>query len=211
MLLLPSHEALEAATGRRHWAWLRAWAQFDRVLLQAPRTWAGRADDQLDELLLHELTHCLMYQRSATSDTWLRKRVPLWFREGLATVTADQGYRYPTLEAVAVWASEAQPSDLFGQAEALARRSSDLVYGFAHHALRFLVRRYGEESPVQLMDALASGLDFPDAFAAATGLSVARYEREFLNYLRLRGFRGAGLLTKHPSALPAAAPPPPPP
>src|SRR6185295_2154512 len=49
----------------------------------------------VDELMLHELTHCVMYQRSASAADWSRKRIPLWFREGMASVTASQSYRWP--------------------------------------------------------------------------------------------------------------------
>ena len=42
----------------------------------------------LNELLTHELTHCVMYQRAGTDLNWSLKGIPLWFREGMASVTA---------------------------------------------------------------------------------------------------------------------------
>jgi hypothetical protein len=59
----PSHEALEAAVHREGYRWLRAWARFDSIDLQSPRTWnllIPPSDRDLEELLAHELTHCVM-------------------------------------------------------------------------------------------------------------------------------------------------------
>ena len=62
--VLPDHAALEDRIGMHGYPWLRAWAFGDQVLLQSPRTWSGLAEDsdELTELLVHELTHALMYQ-----------------------------------------------------------------------------------------------------------------------------------------------------
>ena len=51
--------------------------------------------------MLHELTHALMYQAAADQGGWRQKKIPAWFREGMATYTAEQGYRWPTLEQLA--------------------------------------------------------------------------------------------------------------
>lgn len=191
--VLPTHEALERAVCRRNYEWLKAWAQYDSVILQAPNTWAGSADAQLDELLLHELTHCLMFQRSATPETWTKKEIPMWFREGLATVTAQQGYRFPTLESLARWVNANPERDVFRDGDALSQLDYEAVYGIAFHAVTFLLRRYGEAGVSATMAAMHRGLAFPSAFAAAVGVPVESFQREFLIYLRMWGFRGAGL------------------
>ena len=71
------------------------------VSLAALEPQGGLHPGQVAELLTHELTHCLMYQRSATADSWPYKGIPLWFREGMASVTAHQGYRRPHDEDIA--------------------------------------------------------------------------------------------------------------
>ena len=78
----------------------RAWAFADQVLLQSPRTWnpvGGADDDELAELIAHEVTHALMYQLMQPGDdpSWAVEEPPLWFREGMASVTAGQGHRRP--------------------------------------------------------------------------------------------------------------------
>src|SRR5437764_8642843 len=90
--IFPDHKSLEDAVDRRGYPWLRAWAFGDQVLLQSPRSWSpeGKAqDDDIVELLTHELTHALMYQlmQPATEPPWAQEEPPLWFREGMASVT----------------------------------------------------------------------------------------------------------------------------
>jgi hypothetical protein len=222
--VLPSHDALEEAVSRPGYPWLKAWARYDEVLLQSPRTWSllGARPADVDELVLHELTHCAMYQLSSDRLTWMRKDIPLWFREGMASFTAGQGYRWPDLEALARFYERfpsadpvEEPEGTFTEAPSesrcpltrlfkdppgtLYRVQSDVVYGAAHHAFAFLVRRYGEERVRQLLSAMAQGLTFPEAFETILELSPKAFAQDFKRYVRWRGFRPrAGPLARHP-------------
>ncbi|MBE2252274.1 MAG: hypothetical protein IAE78_22260 [Myxococcus sp.] len=205
--IAPSHKALERAVRRNGYDWLRAWARYDELIIQSPGSWAG-TDRDVDELVLHELSHCLMFQRSGTARDWESKRIPLWFREGLATVTADQGLRFPSLEDLADWVARNPGLDVFGDAEQLSREAYGQIYGVAFHAMRFLLRRVGDKGVIDTMDAMRAGDDFGAAFTRAAGTTPARFEADFLNYLRFRGFRGFGLKARPrffqaPEALPA--------
>lgn len=192
--LLPSHEALESVTGRYGYGWLRAWGQFDRVLLQSPRTWPSRPrESDVTEWLVHELTHCLLFQRSATASTWEAKAIPLWFREGMATVTARQGYRFASLEDLATWQLANPTVDVFTDGEALAQNAFDQVYGLSHHAMVFFIRRYGDDAVTSVMRHMKEGDDFVASFTRSIGITPQAFAREFRNYLKLRGFRGFGL------------------
>src|SRR5438067_12585488 len=74
--ILPDHEALEAAVGRHGYAWLRAWAFGDQILLQSPRSWDGphaAVQEEMTELLAHELTPALMYPRLPPVDGGVRE------------------------------------------------------------------------------------------------------------------------------------------
>lgn len=192
VMILPDHWALEAATRRRGYGWLRAWARYDEVLIQAPRTWSltGAKQSDVDELMLHELTHCLMYQRAADRDGWSRKGIPLWFREGMASVTAEQGYQWSALEDVARFYDGRPAEDPLGEPERLYREQRDIVYGTAHHAFFFLVRRYGESAVRKMLDIMFSGVGFREAFQASISLAVEDFVEDFRRYVRLRGYRG---------------------
>lgn len=188
----PTHAALEAAAHQKGFEWLRAWGRYDEVFVQAPSTWglAGASQPQLDELVLHELTHCLMYQLAADRLGWTRKQIPLWFREGMASYTAQQAYRWVTLEELARYLDSHPQADPVTHPEPLYREDSNLIYGVAHHAFSFLLKRYGPEAVRGLLGEMKGGKDFPEAFGAAIGLPVEAFTRDFTHYVRWRGFRG---------------------
>jgi hypothetical protein len=190
--IAPTHAELERAVGRRGYDWLRAWSRYDDLIVQSPGSWAG-TDRDVDELIVHELTHCLLFQRSGTSKNWDSKQIPLWFREGMATVTADQGLRFPSLEDLADWLQRNSELDVFDDAERLSKEAYGQIYGTSFHAMRFLLKRVGDKTIVEMMAAMQQGDDFEGAFTRASGTTPKRFEADFLNYLRLRGFRGFGL------------------
>jgi hypothetical protein len=189
--LLPTHRDLERASRRWGYDWLRAWAQYDDVLLQSPSSW-GANDAALSELLAHELTHCLMYQRAGTPEDWPKKDIPLWFREGMATWTAEQSHRWLSLEDLARVYEEGSDADPIALAEALYQSKSAAVYSAAHYAFTFLVRRYGEGGVERILGAMAAGRLFPDAFRTAIGIDAAAFVAEFRRYVVWRAFRGDG-------------------
>ncbi|OJH40065.1 hypothetical protein [Cystobacter ferrugineus] len=208
--VFPDHESLEAAVRQEGLGWLRAWGRYDEVFIQAPSTWglAGASPAQLNELLLHELTHSLMYQLSADRLGWSRKRIPLWFREGMASYTAEQTYRWGSLEELARYLERHPEADPLRKPEGHYRDESNLVYGVAHHAFTFLVRRYGEEAVRGVMREMKGGAAFPEAFEAAIGLSPDAFVRDFTLYVKWRGFRGGRSLPRPPvDARPLGGPP----
>ncbi|MCE9666898.1 hypothetical protein LY474_03645 [Myxococcus stipitatus] len=196
----PNHAALERAANRPDHDFLRAWARYEQIELQSPRTWTliGAPQAQVDELLLHELTHSLMYQVASDRLGWTRKRIPLWFREGMASYTAEQGYRVPSLEDLARFWGARPDADPITQADTLYRGESDIVYGAAHHAFTFLVRRYGEPSVRGILQAMGQGPDFPEAFTQAVGLPPDAFLRDFRRYVLWRGFKGGRALRPPP-------------
>ena len=191
--LLPSHARLASAVGRYGYDWLHAWARYDEVYFQSPATWGWAVGDpEVDELVLHELTHCLMYQRSATPLSWEDKQIPLWFREGMATWTANQAYKFPSLEDLAKFYEGSPTDDPIANPEPLYKEHNDIVYAAAHHGFTFLVRRYSEQSVHRLLDAMRGGRTFPEAFVEVTGITDDAFATEFRHYIVWRAFRGDG-------------------
>jgi len=216
VVLHPSHGALEEAVHRDGFAWLRAWARFDTIDLQSPRTWNlifPPTLAEIEELLAHELTHCVMYQRAGSASSWPYKGIPLWFREGMASVTAGQGYKRGGPEPL--WAfyarqtpgggggglsggsgGSARPGrvprggDPISDPEPLYQEEADLVYGAAHHAFQFLLDRYGAERVQRLLAEMGEGHGFETAFRAAIGIPAEAFEAEFRRFLAWRGWVG---------------------
>jgi hypothetical protein len=214
----PDHDALEQAVHREGFDWLRAWATYATIDVQSPRSWAARGwslfgpdQQEIDELILHELTHCAMYQTAATDWSWPFKEIPLWFREGMASVTANQAYRWKKHEEIARFYTaavagsgggvaaapgrRAEPrrgGDPLSDPEPLYRSESQVVYGTAHIAFEFLVERYGEARVKALLARMGEGHLFGAAFEHAIGIDVDAFEGEFRRYIVWRGWRRAG-------------------
>lgn len=204
VVLRPSHEALEAAVQRQGHPWLRGWARYDTIELQSPRTWNRfflPSAAEVEELLAHELTHCVMYQQAGSAWSWPGLEIPLWFREGMASVTAGQGHRRPRLaELRAFWtrpldgaaggaagsagaAGAGAAGDPIADPEPLYQAQPELVYGAAHLAFQFLLDRYGADRVRQVLAGMREGHTFPAAFRRAIGLSAAEFEGEFRRYV----------------------------
>ncbi|WP_395806627.1 peptidase MA family metallohydrolase [Archangium minus] len=196
--VMPDHKSLEDAVRQHGLDWLRAWSRYDDMFVQAPATWglAGATQPQINELLLHELTHSLMYQLASDRLGWSRKQIPLWFREGMASFTAEQSYRWVTLEEIARHLERVPESDPVQKPERLYRVDSNLVYGVAHYAFSFLVGRYGEDAVRALLSEMKGGKDFPEAFESAIGLTAEAFTRDFTRYVRWRGFRSGRALPR---------------
>jgi len=188
VFVVPNHAELETAVGRRGYEWLRAWARFDEVIFQAPSTWAPGAEI-LEELVVHELTHCLLFQSTGEPDTWEALHIPLWFREGMALSTARQHRRYPSLEDSARWLEAHPELDPFGDGDRLSNVWPVELYGVAVHTFDHLVERYSDEAVKRLMSVMRGGKDFEPAFTEAVGLSPRDFEQQVRGYLKARRFR----------------------
>ena len=165
-----------------------AWARYSDVLIQAPHTWGLLAPTQseVNELVLHELTHCLVYQLSAGPQDWSGKKIPLWFREGIAAFTAGQRYRWPTLDELARFYAAHPGQDPLLAGDELYREQSNFVYATAYYAFAFLRKRYGEGAIRELLRQMQQGGSFPEAFERAVGISVDAFLRDFERYVRWR-------------------------
>jgi hypothetical protein len=165
-----NHAGLEAATGRTGSPWMRAWAGIGSVDLQSPRSWSqGQASDEaLFQILAHELTHCVLFQ--AVGRDGRARQIPMWFQEGMATVTA--GEHHGQVDAAAL----SSPA-------AVLRSNPRAVYGTADRAFRDLLQRFGDASVRLLLSRLVEGQAFPAAFQEATGVTLAAFEGDLARRL----------------------------
>ena len=179
--LLPDHEALESLVGLHGYPWLRAWAFGDQILLQSPRSWedpSPAVQEEMTELLAHELTHALMYQLLQPAEGGFPEEPPLWFREGMASVTAGQGHRRLGLDALRIWQRAHPDADLLRPNAELYRTEKEAVYAAAHRAFELLVALRGDPAIRDVLGRVSSGARFEHAFAAATGQGLAAFEAE---------------------------------
>jgi hypothetical protein len=175
----PTHDALETAAGQKNAPWMRGWARFSDVELEAPTSWGGdRAPYHVVELLSHELTHVIMYQRVAEPGTWTAVDIPLWFREGMASVTSEQGYRRMSGQELGAWLRAHPGTDPWTPGGS-GGPGQPVVYGAAHRAFERLLMRVTDKGIHQLLDHLRAGARFDDAFALSTGEPPERFLASF--------------------------------
>jgi hypothetical protein len=176
IIIYRGHEELEDAIGRHGYPWMRAWAQYDALHLQSPRTW-GFEDftAALREVLTHELTHVVFYQNACNKLDWSFKEIPLWYREGMASYTAEQGYRRPGPAELGKFIKEHPEIKILEEGEKYYNRYKEPVYGIAHRAFEFLIQKFGEEAARRINDNLSHAMPFERAFERATGESLIRF------------------------------------
>ena len=189
--VVPTHDDLELAVHRRGFSWLRAWSRRDDVIFQAPSTWHARPD-VLQKLVVHELTHCLLFQRTGSATDWTERDIPLWFREGMAIQTARQQGQYPGLEDVARWLDATPQLDVFADGDRLSLAQAALVYAFSLHAFAFLQGREGDAKITEFLAAMAQGKTFAESFEPVFGTALAQFQSDFLTFLKFRAFRFNG-------------------
>ena len=114
---------------------------------------------QVTGLLKHELTHSLMFQRAGSPKADPRDRIPFWFREGMAGVTAGEKAQWPPPESLSQWLVRHPSVDLLRDGAQLARTEPGIAYGAAYHAFDFLDRRYGDATVLQILDGMRVGKD----------------------------------------------------
>jgi len=166
----PSHDSLEAATLHFGQAWMRGWARRGMIDLQSPRTWSRgyASDDALTQILAHELTHCMVFQ--AAGNTLQREAIPIWFQEGIASVTAQERHARPRVAALT-------PGAVY------ADHDRKLFYDAADGAFRYLLFRYGEDRIRGVLFRLSEGRPFSSAFRDTFGVDLVDFESDLRSYL----------------------------
>ena len=190
--IFPDHDSLELELRKKNYPWLRAWAFGDQILLQSPRSWNSPSptalQGDLSELLLHELTHALMYQLITPDDApeWAVEapfeEPPFWFREGMASVTAGQGHRRMAATDLKTWIVAHPGADLLRPTPELYRTENEAVYGAAHRAFELLLELSGDQAVRHVLRGVRAGARFGDAFAASTGWKLAAFEDQAVRW-----------------------------
>ncbi|HEX5138699.1 MAG TPA: hypothetical protein VFY93_17135 [Planctomycetota bacterium] len=125
--------------------------------------------NSLDLVLKHETVHFVLGRSPA--------RFPRWFEEGLAVHYAGVAYLEPdtTLERFAA-AGNLPRFDEAGRLFEGDAREAALGYKLGQRVVAAFVARFGDGGVRRLVRSLASGLAFPAAFRAATGVPLASFE-----------------------------------
>ncbi len=177
----PDHDSLERAVRRKGYPWLRGWAKYETIDIQSPRTWGGVGlRRRVRELVVHEMTHILMYQYIGNENTWTKRSVPLWFREGHASYVAKQGYRRSKPdELAAYYCGAGYRGDPFTEPKKLLRESPELVYGAGHQGFTELMKTASKEQIMRVYRRTDETGDFREAFHDVFGIYLAQWEDSY--------------------------------
>jgi hypothetical protein len=166
-------EGSELAAGAPPWVAGYAWPALGTVVLLPERTPTYPAGS-FREVLRHELAHVLIARASAG------RELPRWFHEGLAMVAAGTwGLEDRTRLTLALLRGEPVPlarlDALFGGGRGEVTRAYALAGSFVSE----LLARHGPDTAAEILSGVRRGRSFADAFAAATGTSLAAAEEAF--------------------------------
>lgn len=132
--------------------------------------------DTLEDVLHHEIAHVLTTRAAGG------RPLPLWFNEGLA-MAAERAWGFEDQarllrELALVSRTDLDEVDaLFAQDEGARQRAYILSGAF----VRDLIVQHGSSAPARVLDRVARGESFDEAFAQVTGETVAEAESAFWN------------------------------
>lgn len=144
------------------------------LIVLLPQRVPSYPDSSLDDVLLHETAHVLVARAAGG------RPLPRWFQEGMAMIAGrswglDDRTRLTLALLVDRPVSLAALDGRFLRGQAEVNRA----YAIAGSFVRDLLERYGPEAAPRILEGVARGLTFEDAFFAATGTTLASAEDSF--------------------------------
>ena len=131
-------------------------------------------DASLEDLLRHEVAHVLVARASN------HRPLPRWFHEGVAMIAGlSWGLEEQSRLAAALLRGGGVPLAEVDRRFAGDEGEVRSAYTLAGAFVRDLLRRHGRESVGAILSGVAAGLPFEEAFARATGTTLAEAELAF--------------------------------
>ncbi|HEX4960746.1 MAG TPA: hypothetical protein VF173_07900 [Thermoanaerobaculia bacterium] len=155
--------------------WVVGYAMGDQgLIVLLPQRVPSYPDSSLDDVLLHETAHVLVARAAGG------RPLPRWFQEGMAMIAGrswglDDRARLTLALLVDRPVSLAALDGSFSRGQAEVNRA----YAVAGSFVRDLLDRYGPGVAPAILERVAHGLSFEDAFFAATGTTLASAEDSF--------------------------------
>ena len=183
--IYPDHGALEHALHKTGYDWLKAWATDRRIYLQSPRSWPVAFRRNVKDLMAHEITHVIHYQTAGMAAGRSGRSDPFWFREGLASCTAEQGYRRYGKRQLWKKIGEDRSFDPMAPSPSDIRDRQKLAYSAAHHLVAYLIDRFGDQPIRDLLASLSRGGSFTAAFEESYPITLSELPVEWESWLRM--------------------------
>jgi hypothetical protein len=157
-----------------------AWTARNRILMDWSRV--NRDPFTLSETLKHEVCHLLLHHhiREEHLPRWLDEGLCQWVSDGLTelTVRASEDALQQAVLTGGIYAL-----DDLTQTFPAAPQKMALAYAQGKSVVEYLIRRYGVEGLIGMLDHLKQGHDLATALDAAFSLSPERLERNWRRHL----------------------------
>jgi peptidase MA superfamily protein len=156
-------------------SWVSGYALSERgIIVLLPQRVPTYPDSSLEDLMGHEVAHVLVARAAGN------RPMPRWFHEGVAMIAGltwglDDRTRLTYSLVTDREISLAGLDDLFAGGEGAAHRA----YAISGAFVRDLLDRHGEDAAARILDGVADGLPFEEAFRRATGVTLAAAESSF--------------------------------
>ena len=162
---------------RRTPSWISGFAVGERnAAILFPSRVPNYPDSSFEELVLHEVGHILVYRAAAGLP------VPRWFNEGLA-LYVGRPWRLEDRSRVS-WALLRRGRTALSELDRLfgtSRAAANHAYALSGAFVQDLVRRHGPGAAARVLEGIAQGLDFENAFEQGVGLTLMQAEESFWN------------------------------
>jgi hypothetical protein len=155
--------------------WVSGYAWSERgIVVLLPQRVPTYPDSSLEDLLGHEVAHVLVARAAGG------RPMPRWFHEGVAMIAGlTWGLDDRTRLTYSLVMDQEIPlaglNDLFAGGRGAAHRA----YAVSGAFVRDLLDRHGQDSVGRILDGVAAGLPFEEAFRRATGVTLAVAESSF--------------------------------
>lgn len=153
------------------------------IAMESPQAGPGHSVGAYDwpRVIQHEFTHTVTLARTAN-------RIPHWFTEAAAVYLEDSPRDYSRCQLLA---DALREGELFGMDEINIKfvrpeKPTDraLAYAQGHWMYQYIIERWGERAPLDLMDRYAQGQRQDAAFKAVLGLNPPEFLAEFKVWAR---------------------------
>ena len=181
ILVAPSQKIYDQITGGQIPEWGIAAAEPEQsvIFLKSPRI--ARPETDLKSVVLHELSHVLLYTASGGYP------IDRWFDEGLAMTFSEEKRFLETLTlARAVFAGEIIKLDEVDDVLTFRRQKAGLAYQESLSAVQFLIDRFGGEALAGIIRRIGQNADMDAALQSAVGMGFGEFEDSWYQAMRIK-------------------------
>lgn len=144
------------------------------VIVLLPARTPTYPESSMEELLRHEVAHVLVARAAGG------RSLPRWFHEGLAMIAGlSWGFDDRSQLTLALVANGAVPLEQVERQFAAGPSAVQRAYAVSGAFAKDLLAKHGDDAAARILDGVAAGLSFDDAFRRATGVTLAEAERSF--------------------------------